>query len=111
MLFKNENYIVKIKTGESAYKYTTINKAEAYNDPKGVIGFKIGIRFIIRVDDNNSVLGCGEVAVYDYESKIIEDEGKLLREVKETVDNLLLNCKVEDDHRCYSWIVQITGKS
>lgn len=44
------------------YKYTTTNKAEAYNESKKVIGFKIYIRFTIRVDGNNFDFGCGEVA-------------------------------------------------
>lgn len=69
------------------------------------------IRFTIRADDNSFDFGCGEVAVYDSDSKIIGDEGKLLREAKEVVDNLLFSCNTEDDNLCYSRIVQIAGKS
>lgn len=110
-LFKTENCIVKIKTGEFAYKYATINKVEAYKESEGVADFKIDIRFTIRTDDSNFDFGCGEAAVYDSDSKIIEDEGKLLREAKEAVNNLLFSCNAEDDNLCYSGIVQIAGKS
>lgn len=55
--------------------------------------------------------GCGEVAGNDSDSKIISDEGKLLREAEEVVDNLLLDFKVEDNHHCYSWVELIAGFS
>jgi hypothetical protein len=76
---------VKNKTGELVYKYNTSNKAETYNESKKVIGFKIDIRFTVRTDGKNFDFGCGEVAVYDNDAKIIEDEGSLFCEAKEQV--------------------------
>lgn len=61
-----------------------------------------------QIDETQSNVGCCEASVSDREAKVLEDEGKLLREAKEVVDNLLFSTKAQDDLLCYSWMVQIS---
>ncbi|KAI9265574.1 hypothetical protein BY458DRAFT_417898, partial [Sporodiniella umbellata] len=76
-------------SGESIFDVSTANKKELYPDCKYVKGFKIDLRFVVDVNGKEIDLAAAEVAKDDSKSKTISDQGKLTREGKGTVDNLV----------------------
>lgn len=69
--------------------FSTTNKAQLYPDESNIIGFKIDVRIILDIGDEESDLVAMEVAKDDHNTKIIEDSSKLLRETKDDLNNLI----------------------
>ncbi|KAF1796071.1 hypothetical protein FB192DRAFT_1257802, partial [Mucor lusitanicus] len=65
------------------------------------------------VDDNGAEvdIATGEVAKNDSSKKAIDDEGKLCREGKDIVDNLLNIVSFKKAELCVGWTIQIAGSS
>ncbi|CEJ00570.1 hypothetical protein RMCBS344292_14622 [Rhizopus microsporus] len=54
---------------------------------------KIDCRFVLDLDKKEIDVGAGEGARKDAgDDKVYQDEGKLAREVKDIIDNLIQNC-------------------
>ncbi|KAI8143170.1 hypothetical protein BJV82DRAFT_103049 [Fennellomyces sp. T-0311] len=101
---------VRIKAGESAPIYCTNNKAQLYPDQENIIGFKIDGRLIVDIGDNENDLAAIEVAKDDEDRKIIRDMGKLIREAKDDLDNLIQNIAGgKRDPSIFTWMLQIAG--
>lgn len=54
-----------------------------------IIGFKIDIRLRFRYNNQDIGLCAREIASHDNDTKIIDDEGKLNREAKDILVNLV----------------------
>lgn len=73
--------------GESVSHHTACAKQRQYADADNVIAFKFNIRFVYDMEDEEYDLGAAEIArMPPDDDKIIRDQGKLVREGKETVD-------------------------
>ncbi|KAI9272649.1 hypothetical protein BDA99DRAFT_425855, partial [Phascolomyces articulosus] len=84
---------------------TTKKKYYYSNDPN-MIGYKIDMRIVAGIENNESDIGAAELAKVDNE-KIIYDEAKLLREGKDVVDHLA-KLPFKDDYTT-SWQIQMTN--
>ena len=84
-----DNSIIRIKSGEPIFDVSTANKKELYPNRKYIKGFKIDIRFVMDVDGKEIDLAAARVAKDDSKNKTMLDEGKLTREGKDIVDNLV----------------------
>lgn len=88
-MFPPGNNIVRIKSGESIFDVSTSKKKELYPESKYVRGFKIDIRFVVDVGEKEVDLAAAEIAKDESKYKTIMDQGKLVREGKDIVDNLV----------------------
>ncbi|CAO3663322.1 unnamed protein product [Rhizopus stolonifer] len=109
-LFNIHGNIIRIKTSETVPDNTTISKMKLYKESDHVIGFKVDLRFILDLEDEEIDIGCGEGCLETAsDAKLRADTGKLLREGKEmemSVREILLN---DDDAKCKIWLLQIAG--
>ncbi|KAL1932143.1 hypothetical protein VTP01DRAFT_9199 [Rhizomucor pusillus] len=81
------NRHIRAKSGESVSHHTVCAKQRQYADADNVIAFKFNIRFVYDMEDEEYDLGAAEIArMPPDDDKIIRDQGKLVREGKETVD-------------------------
>lgn len=80
---------MRIKSGESIFDVSTSKKKELYPESKYVRGFKIDIRFVVDVGEKEVDLAAAEIAKDESKYKTIMDQGKLVREGKDIVDNLV----------------------
>ncbi|CEP14977.1 hypothetical protein [Parasitella parasitica] len=105
---------IKIKTGETTYYKSAENKSQLYahfpNTSK-IIGFKIDLRLLLRLNSRDIDICAGEIASHDGDSKIIDDEGKLNRESKDILDNLISIIPQNQSNVSMGWSVQICGSS
>ncbi|KAG0748566.1 hypothetical protein G6F62_006804 [Rhizopus arrhizus] len=85
----NVNKSLRIKSGEPIFDVSTANKKELYPNRKYIKGFKIDIRFVMDVDGKEIDLAAARVAKDVSKNKTMLDEGKLTREGKDIVDNLV----------------------
>ena len=91
--------------------FSTENKVELYPNDNNIIGFKIDARVVVDVDDDEHDIVSMEVAKDDQDRKVIKDSGKLLREAKDDLDNLLkLLTKWYNHEDIFLWSFQISGK-
>ncbi|KAL9553412.1 hypothetical protein MBANPS3_003297 [Mucor bainieri] len=97
--------------GESTSDSSTINKKEMYTGKDNIIAFKIDIRFVVDHNGTEIDVASGEVAKHDGNKKVIDDEGKLCREGKDIVDNLLNMVSFQKSNSCVGWTIQIAGSS
>ncbi|CEP14467.1 hypothetical protein [Parasitella parasitica] len=102
--------IVHVVTGESENAYSTESKKEQYPQAKSVHGFKIDIRLVVEVEEEEIDVAVGECAKKNDDNKAINDNAKLLRECKDTIDGLVSNLKNTNDE-VMSYMIQITGSS
>ncbi|KAG2198818.1 hypothetical protein INT47_000734 [Mucor saturninus] len=102
---------IQIKTGETTFPLSTASKQQLYPGASNVTGFKIDLRFVIHQGglefDVYSIEACCNSTNDD---KIIADEGKLNREVKDDLDAMMSLVQYES-HACTAWGVQIMGPS
>ncbi|KAG1138487.1 hypothetical protein G6F38_010524 [Rhizopus arrhizus] len=102
---------IQIKTGETTFPFSTASKQQLYPGASNVTGFKIDLRFVVHQGglefDVCSVEACCNSANDD---KIIADEGKLNREVKDDLDAMMSLVQYES-RACTAWGVQIMGPS
>ncbi|GAA5811609.1 hypothetical protein MFLAVUS_005049 [Mucor flavus] len=107
-LYINEN-TVRALVGETSNSYTTSKKTDMYGSK--TVGFKIDIRFVTSINDKVFDVGAAEAAKLDpMTDKIIEDEGKLLREGKDIVDKSLLTVLLEKSTpHVTGWVIQLSG--
>ncbi|KAI8877125.1 hypothetical protein K501DRAFT_307263, partial [Backusella circina FSU 941] len=79
-------------SGETTYYKSAENKSQLYahlpNTSK-ITGFKIDLRLLFRHNNRDIDICAGEIASHDGDNKIIDDEGKLNRESKDILDNLI----------------------
>lgn len=102
--------IVHVITGESENTYSTEIKKEQYPEARSVHGFKIDIRLIVEVEEEENDVAVGECTKNNDDNKAISDNGKLLRECKDTIDGLVYNLRNVDDE-VMSYMIQITASS
>ncbi|KAI8367220.1 hypothetical protein EDC96DRAFT_574724 [Choanephora cucurbitarum] len=103
--------IVRVVTGESENAYSTESKKEQYPLAKSVHGFKIDVRLVVEVGDEEEIdLAVGECAKRIDDNKAIKDNAKLLRECKDSIDRLINTLKDTNDD-VMSYMIQITGSS
>ncbi|KAI9009927.1 hypothetical protein CLU79DRAFT_686200, partial [Phycomyces nitens] len=102
--------IVYVVTGESENAYSTESKKEQYPQTKSIHGFKIDIRLVLKVEEEEIDVAVGECAKKNGDNKAINDNAKLLRECKDTIDGLVNNLKNTNDE-VMSYMIQITGSS
>lgn len=76
-----------------------------------IIGFKIDLRLLFRHKNHDIDICAGEIANNDGDSKIIDDEGKLNRESKDILDNLISIIPRGKSNVSMGWSVQIGGSS
>lgn len=107
-LFFPPKGIVHVVTGESENAYSTESKKEQYPQAKSVHGFKIDIRLVVEEEEID--VAVGECAKKNDDNKAINDNAKLLRECKDTIDGLVNNLKNTNDE-AMSYMIQITGSS
>lgn len=110
-MFPPGNGIIRIKSGESIFDVSTANKKELYPDCKYVKGFKIDIRFVVDVDGKEIDLAAAEVAKDDSKKKTISDQGKLTREGKDVVDNLVDILSNSDQKSRQTYLFQIASNT
>ncbi|KAI8378914.1 hypothetical protein BD560DRAFT_307476, partial [Blakeslea trispora] len=98
-----------IKTGESIFSTSTARKKEPYPDANDIRGFKTDIRFLVDVGRKEIDVAVAEVAKDDNKNKTISDQGKLSREGKDIIDNLvdISDVKIIKSRRAF--LFQITG--
>lgn len=99
-------------SGESINPITTANKSVMYADNKNVYGFEVDIRFVYDQQEHETDVASGEIAK-DTTSvdKLFMDEGKLIREGKDILDDMLRNAIEEYAHeRLACWMIQIAGR-
>lgn len=71
---------------------------------------KIDCRFVLDLDKKEIDVGAGEGARKDAgDDKVYQDEGKLAREVKDIIDNLIQNCIDMMPKELIACILQIKG--
>ncbi|CAO3614773.1 unnamed protein product [Mucor hiemalis] len=105
---------IKIKTGETTYYKSTENKYQLYShlpNTSKTIGFKIDLRLLVRHNNRDIDICAGEIANHDGDSKIIDDEGKLNRESKDILDNLISIIPRNKSNVSMGWSIQIGGSS
>ena len=73
-------------------------------------GFKIDLRFVGDKNGTTYDLGAAECGKDGSESKLLLDEGKLVREGKDVVDCLLETLHESNHKHVMSWHVQIDGE-
>ena len=94
-------------SGESIFKYTTGEKKKHYSNGPNIRGFKIDIRIIVDVGDEECDIGAAELAKQDNLKKVIDDEAKLSKEGKDVIDHLV---KLPITNLCpMSWLIQIAN--
>lgn len=105
-----DNNIIRLKVGESTSTYTTLAKKRLYSDIDNVIGFKVDIRLLFDTKVNEYDLLAIEIGKETSMEKVTNDSGKLIREAKDILDNLIrsLNSKVNVDDIC-GYMLQICG--
>ncbi|SAL99584.1 hypothetical protein [Absidia glauca] len=80
----------RIKTGETCYHYSANNKREQHHDGTQVTGFKIDLRSLVDVSKTEDDICSMEVCCNDINGdKIIANEGKLNREMKENLEAMI----------------------
>ncbi|ORY95923.1 hypothetical protein BCR43DRAFT_417601, partial [Syncephalastrum racemosum] len=98
-------------TGETTFPFSAGSKQRLYPGAPKITGFKIDLRFVIRQGnveyDVCSAEACCNGAKDD---KIIADEGKLNREVKDDLD-AMLSLAQHGSRSCAAWGIQIMGSS
>ncbi|CAO3694884.1 hypothetical protein G6F70_003807 [Rhizopus microsporus] len=109
LLFPPEG-IAHVVTGESENAYSTESKKEQYPQAKSVHGFRIDIRLVVEIGEEEIDVAAGECAKKNDDNKSINDNAKLLRECKDTIDGLVNNLKNTNDE-AMSYMIQITGSS
>ncbi|KAI7875716.1 uncharacterized protein EV154DRAFT_396919, partial [Mucor mucedo] len=102
--------IVHVVAGESDNAYSTESKKKKYPEAKSVHGFKIDIRLIVEVEEEENDVAVGECTKNNDNNKAINDNGKLLRKCKDTIDGLVYNLRNVDDE-FMSYMIQITASS
>ncbi|KAK4512007.1 uncharacterized protein ATC70_013249 [Mucor velutinosus] len=110
LLFPSKEKI-KIKTGETTSDYTAWNKSQLYTGSSNIVGFKIDIRFLVKHSNIDIDLCAAELARNDGDEKIIDDEGKLNREAKDILDNLVTIIPQSKSTVSSGWTFQIGGSS
>lgn len=80
-------------------------------DTTKIVGFKIDLRLLVRHDDRDIDICTGEIASHDGDSKIVSDEGKLNRESKDILDNLITTIAQDKSYVSMGWSLQIGGSS
>ncbi|KAI8338843.1 hypothetical protein BD560DRAFT_459591 [Blakeslea trispora] len=102
--------IVHVVTGESENAHSTESKREQYPQAKSTHGFRIDMRFVVEIEEEEIDVAVGECAKKNDDSKAIRDNAKLLRECKDTVDGLINHLKNTNDE-AMSYMIQIAGSS
>jgi hypothetical protein len=101
---------IRLKSGESAYHYSTKNKQDLYFDASRVNGFKIDLRLLTDANDTEYDICSMEVCCDDKnDGNMVNDEGKLNREMKDDLD-CMIDLGLQPDE-CCSWGVQVSGSS
>ncbi|SAL97550.1 hypothetical protein [Absidia glauca] len=101
---------IRLKSGESTYHYSTKNKQDLYFDASRVNGFKIDLRLLTDANNTEYDICSMEVCCDDKnDGKIVNDEGKLNREMKDDLD-CTIDLGLQPDE-CCSWGVQVSGSS
>ncbi|KAG2229906.1 hypothetical protein INT48_008281 [Thamnidium elegans] len=101
---------VRIKSGESVPIFSTNNKAMLYLQEANIIGFKIDARLVLDIGDEEHDLVALEVAKDDNDTKIIQDNAKLLREAKDDLNNLIEIVSTSYDEQVFTWSFQVSGE-
>lgn len=83
------------------------HKEDLYSDSLNIKAFKIDVRVVFKNDEKEIDVVCGELARNDVDSKIITDQGKLIRESNDAVDSML--SLVEKSAQAFS--MQISGSA
>lgn len=112
-LFNINNNTVRIKTGETVLQGSSEAKAALYADQTHVIGFKIDLRILLDIGQEEFDLVCGEGCLESAEDdKVTSDRSKLLREGKETEKGIseILDSS-EEDIKSQAWCIQFIGKT
>ncbi|CAO3595505.1 unnamed protein product [Absidia cylindrospora] len=107
-------YDIRIKTGETCYPYTSKCKQDMYKNSSKVSGFKVDLRFIVEKDGQEYDICSVEAACNaQADTKVISDEGKLNREMKDQLDamiEMMGNATTTATELC-GWGIQIIGAS
>ncbi|KAI9471991.1 MAG: hypothetical protein EXX96DRAFT_460036, partial [Benjaminiella poitrasii] len=102
---------IQIKTGETTFPFSTAFKQQLYPGASNMTGFQIDLRFVVHQGglefDVCSVEACCNSAKDD---KIIADEGKFNREVKDNLNEMMSLVRY-GSRACTVWGVQIIGPS
>ncbi|KAK4516293.1 putative tRNA threonylcarbamoyladenosine biosynthesis protein kae1 [Mucor velutinosus] len=107
-MFPPEKNIIRIKSGESVNSASNINKNEQYNGASYIKSSKIDFRLLVDVHNDQIDVGAGECALNNADDKAITDEGKLTRETKDALDEII-KLVPEDLNDATCWGMQFAG--
>ncbi|KAJ8662584.1 hypothetical protein O0I10_001545 [Lichtheimia ornata] len=106
---------IRIKTGETAFPFSTHCKQELYPGATNMVGFKVDVRFVVDLEKNEHDICSVEACCNgDKDSKVVSDEGKLNREMKDNLDNMIAMVETtspKQECQYTTWGVQIIGPS
>ncbi|KAG1462710.1 hypothetical protein G6F56_005454 [Rhizopus delemar] len=106
-LFAINGNLIRVKKGETVPTDSTIEKSNFFSANRHITGFKTDIRFIFDYKESEFDIGGAEVCLpYANNTKVTDDEAKLLREGK-IIANSLNNVNSGNIH--FSWVIQISG--
>jgi hypothetical protein len=86
------------------------DKSQLYSHfpkPSKTTGFKIYLRLLVRYNNRDIDICAGEITNHDGDNKMIDDEGKLNRESKDILDNLITIIPRNKSNVSMGWSVQI----
>lgn len=108
-IFPPESGRIRIKSGESINSSSTNNKNEQYTQAKYIKSLKVDFRLLVDLSDGHEVdVAAGECALFDDDDKAITDEGKLTRESKDALDEII-KIAPNDLGNNTCWNIQTTG--
>lgn len=99
---------VRVVSAESEYQLSINEKKILYPKKKYIHGFKIDIRLVVDIKEEEIDLAIGECAKHNSDAKSIKDEDKLLREAKDAVDGIIQSTSGRDC-RLMAYFLQMTG--
>ncbi|EPB90736.1 hypothetical protein HMPREF1544_02481 [Mucor circinelloides 1006PhL] len=100
---------VRVVSAESEYQLSINEKKILYPKKKYYIhGFKIDIRLMVDIKEEEIDLAIGECAKHNSDAKSIKDEDKLLREAKGAVDGIIQSASGRDC-RLMAYFLQMIG--
>ncbi|ORY97841.1 hypothetical protein BCR43DRAFT_417555, partial [Syncephalastrum racemosum] len=78
---------IRIKTGATAFSFSTSAKQELYPDMANLVGFKMDVRFVMDVEGIEHDLCSAEASCNgDKDCKVVPDEDKPNRKIKDDLD-------------------------
>ncbi|ORE03722.1 hypothetical protein BCV72DRAFT_212686, partial [Rhizopus microsporus var. microsporus] len=80
--------IIHLKTGETVTKLSTMPKQELYHDNANVAGFKIDLRTVTNINEDETDFAVCEVAKDQNKAKLYHNISKLVREAKNVLHYL-----------------------